>query len=47
LSQAGLSRLVLVEIAPYARPGRTGFGDQLIERARGYLVFEAGEAPKD
>jgi hypothetical protein len=47
LSQAGLARLVLVEIAPYARPGRTGFGDQLIERARGYLVFEAGEAPKD
>ncbi len=46
LSQAGLTRLVLLEIAPYARPGRTGFGDQLIERARGYLVFEAGEAPK-
>ena len=47
LSQAGLTRLVLVEIAPYARPGRSGFGDQLIERARSYLVFEAGEAPKD
>ena len=47
LSQAGLTRLVLVEIAPYARPGRSGFGDQLIERARSYLVFEAGEAPID
>jgi hypothetical protein len=47
LSQAGLARLVLVEIAPYAGPGHTGFGDQLIERARGYLVFEAGEAAKD
>ena len=47
LSQAGLSRLVLVEIAPYARPSRIGFGDQLIERARGYLVFEASGAPKD
>ncbi len=47
LAKAGLSRLVLVEIAPYARPDRTGFGEQLIERARGYLVFEAGGAPKD
>jgi hypothetical protein len=40
LARAGLQRLLLVEIAAYPRPGRTGYGDRLIERARGYVVFE-------
>lgn len=40
LARAGLQRLLLVEIAAYPRPGRAGFGDRLIERARGYVVFE-------
>jgi len=43
----GQQYLLLVEIAAYTRPNRTGFGDQLIERARGYVMFQPGQAAKD
>jgi hypothetical protein len=39
LQQAGLSRIVLVEVALNVGPRRTGLGDRLIERARGYVVY--------
>jgi hypothetical protein len=38
-SQVGLICQVLVEDAPYAGQGRTGFGDQLINGPRGYLAL--------
>ena len=42
IRKAGLTRIVLVEIALKASSARTGFGDGLIERARWYVVFEMG-----
>jgi hypothetical protein len=46
LKLAGLTRMAVVEIALDTNPGRIGFGDRLIERARWYVVFELAEAAR-
>jgi hypothetical protein len=43
LQRAGLTHISLVEFAFQAGPNRSGFGDGLLERARGYVVFELAD----
>lgn len=42
LQKSGLRHVALVEIALHAAASRTGLGGGMIERVRGYAVYEAG-----
>ncbi len=39
LQEAGLTHYIVVEMALVPGPRRTGFGERLLERARGYVIF--------
>lgn len=44
LQAAGLTHNIVVEMALVPGPRRTGFGERLLQRARGYVIFERKDA---